>query len=134
MRNSMMGMQNRGCCISPDNTSQGKQMGYHPGNPQTAMQSMQCCQPGISQDAPMYDMQQGRCACIPQETSIDCVMLATAYVPYQKFCGTWPPLRSLIAGTVFPELFSPYRKREYVNLEPEVTCGNYPAGGGCYNG
>lgn len=89
--------------------------------------------PGITRDAAWRDGKQGRCTCIPQETSIDCVMLATAYVPFQKFCGTWPPLRSLLAGTVFPELFSPYCKREYVNLEPEVTCGKNPLGGGCHH-
>ncbi|MEA5065478.1 MAG: spore coat associated protein CotJA [Christensenellaceae bacterium] len=68
--------------------------------------------------------------CIPQETCIHCVQLATAYVPFQKFCGVWSPCRSLTTGTAFPELFSPYHKREYVNLEPEATC---PEGGrhGC---
>ena len=84
------------------------------------------------QNAPMHDKQQGHCACIPQETSIECVNLAQAYVPFQKFCGTWPPLKSLLAGTVFAELFSPYKKREYVNLEPEVTCGACPVKGGGY--
>ena len=133
MRNSMMGMQNRGCCISPENNKQGMQADYYSGNPQYSKQEMPCYQPGISPDAPMYDMQHHeRCACIPQETSIDCVMLAEAYVPFQKFCGTWPPLKSLILGTVYPELYSPYRKREYVNLEPEVSCGKHPAWGGCY--
>jgi hypothetical protein len=29
---------------------------------------------------------------------------------------------SLTTGTAFPELYSPYCKREYANLEPEVTC------------
>lgn len=72
--------------------------------------------------ASLYDAQCERC--IPQETSINCVLLATAYVPFQKFCGVWSPCRSLTTGTAFPELYSPYRKREYVNLEPEVTCGH----------
>ncbi len=60
--------------------------------------------------------------CIPQETSIHCVRLATAYVPFQRYCGVWSPCRALRTGTAFPELFSPYSKREYANLEPEVTC------------
>lgn len=67
-----------------------------------------------------YDAQCERC--VPQETSIHCVLLATAYVAFQKFCGVWSPCESLLTGTAFPELYSPYRKREYANLEPEVTC------------
>ena len=59
--------------------------------------------------------------CIPQETVIQNVQLATAYVPFQKFCTVMSPLESLFKGTAFPELFSPYSKREYINLEPE-TC------------
>lgn len=73
-----------------------------------------------------YDAQCQRC--VPQETSIRCVQLATAYVPFQKYCGVWSMCKSLLTGTAFPELFSPYCKREYANLEPEVTC---PAGGPC---
>lgn len=70
-----------------------------------------------------------RCrGCIPQETSIHCVRLATAYVPFQRYCGVWSLCRSLTTGTAFPELYSPYCKGEYVNLEPEVTC---PARRGC---
>ena len=84
------------------------------------------------QDTDMQGMQNGHCPCIPQETTITNVHLAAAYVPFQKFCGNWPPLQSLIAGTIFAELFSPYCKREYVNLEPEVTCPMCPAGGGRY--
>lgn len=60
--------------------------------------------------------------CIPQETVIRDVILATAYVPFQKFCGIWSLCMSLTTGTAFPELYSPYSKREYANLEPEVTC------------
>jgi hypothetical protein len=67
-----------------------------------------------------FEMQCARC--IPQETNIQNVRLATAYVPFQKFCGLWSPCMSLTTGTAFPELFSPYCKREFVNLEPEVSC------------
>ena len=64
--------------------------------------------------------------CIPQQTVIEDVQLASAYVPFQKYCGVCPPLESLIKGTAFIELYSPYRKREFANLEPEVArrcCG-----------
>lgn len=47
-------------------------------------------------------------SCIPQETTITNVRLATAYVPFQRFCKTYSPLKSLAEGTAFPELYSPY--------------------------
>jgi hypothetical protein len=50
--------------------------------------------------------------CIPQETVIRDVLLARAYVPYQKFCTLFPPLEALQKGTAFPELFSPYEKKD----------------------
>ncbi|EFG88709.1 spore coat protein CotJB [Clostridium carboxidivorans] len=50
--------------------------------------------------------------CIPQETIIKNVRLAAAYVPYQILCTIFPPIESLMKGTVFPELFSPYNKME----------------------
>ncbi len=46
--------------------------------------------------------------CIPQETTITNVRLASAYVPFQKFCATFSPIKSLAEGTAFPELYSPY--------------------------
>jgi hypothetical protein len=46
--------------------------------------------------------------CVPQETSIRDVRLAAGYVPYQKFCTTFSPLESLMKGTAFPELYSPF--------------------------
>ena len=55
------------------------------------------------------------CKC--KESPIRDVELAHAYVPFQKFCSLLSPLESLGVGTAFPELFSPYRKREYVNVE-----------------
>jgi hypothetical protein len=57
---------------------------------------------------PAYSHCQG--TCIPQETEIRNVKLANAYVPWQKFCGTYSPIESLRKGTVFPELHSPYHK------------------------
>lgn len=50
--------------------------------------------------------------CIPQETVIRDVRLAAAYVPFQKLCTTFSPLEALKAGTVFPELYSPYEKKD----------------------
>ena len=47
-------------------------------------------------------------ACIPQETVIENVQLANAYVPWQKLCATFTPMRSLIDGTAFPELLDVY--------------------------
>jgi hypothetical protein len=49
-------------------------------------------------------------SCIPQETTITNVRLANAYVPFQKFCTTYTPEVSLIKGTSFPELYSPWAK------------------------
>ena len=57
--------------------------------------------------------------CIPQQTVLNDVRLARAYVPFQKYCGIMSPLESLMRGTAFAELFSPYRKREYHNIEPQ---------------
>ena len=48
-------------------------------------------------------------ACIPQETTITDVQLANAYVPMQKLCTTFTPMRALEEGTAFPELSNPYR-------------------------
>lgn len=64
---------------------------------------------------PEVDMFNTKCEemnqCIPQETIIRNVRLAAAYVPYQKYCTIFPPIQSLKAGTIFPELFSPYEKK-----------------------
>lgn len=48
--------------------------------------------------------------CIPQETCIKNVRLATAYVPFQKLCTLYSPLEGLVMGTIFPELYSPFGK------------------------
>ncbi|NLT17351.1 MAG: spore coat associated protein CotJA [Clostridiales bacterium] len=60
------------------------------------------------------------------------VKLAHAYVPFQRFCGVMAPLMSLCRGTAFPELYSPYSKREYVNLEPEKCQRPYTDRRVCY--
>jgi hypothetical protein len=48
--------------------------------------------------------------CIPLETPITNVKLATAYVPFQKYCGVLSPMDALKKGTAFEELYSPYHK------------------------
>ena len=50
--------------------------------------------------------------CVPQETYIPNVRLATAYVPFQKLCTVYEPVDGLYHGTIFPELFSPYGAME----------------------
>jgi hypothetical protein len=51
-------------------------------------------------------------ACIPQELVIDNVRLAAGYVPYQFMCELFNPLEALAKGTAFPELYSPYDKKD----------------------
>lgn len=50
--------------------------------------------------------------CIPQETAICNVKLATAYVPFQELCDTYDPLVGLKRGTIFPSLSGLYRSYE----------------------
>jgi len=50
--------------------------------------------------------------CIPQETTIEKVRLAAAYVPYQFVCTLFTPFEALRRGTAFPELYSPYKGEE----------------------
>lgn len=57
--------------------------------------------------------------CIPQETVLRNIRLAAAYVPFQKFCGTYPPIEGLDKGTIFPELYSPYRGEHKKSRPPE---------------
>lgn len=58
------------------------------------------------------DMENRKCpvssSCIPQETVIKNVRLAAAYVPFQKLCNIFSPIEAFKAGTIFPELYSPY--------------------------
>jgi hypothetical protein len=58
----------------------------------------------------MYDVNQTKC--IPQEMVIENVRLAAGYVPYQQMCELFDPIDALKKGTAFPELFSPYDKRD----------------------
>jgi hypothetical protein len=60
--------------------------------------------------------------CVPQETYLDNVKLAHAYVPFQKLCDTFTPLESLKKGTAFPPLVNLYgweAKRRFEVYEDE---------------
>lgn len=50
--------------------------------------------------------------CIPQELVIENVRLAAGYVPYQFMCELFNPLETLVKGTAFPELYSPYDRKD----------------------
>jgi hypothetical protein len=39
--------------------------------------------------------------------------LATAYVPYQVMNRIYEPMKALMKGTIFPELYRPYEKRKH---------------------
>ncbi|NLM38343.1 MAG: spore coat associated protein CotJA [Firmicutes bacterium] len=43
-------------------------------------------------------------------TANDQMRLARAYVPFQIFSKRWEPMEGLRRGTIFPELYFPYRK------------------------
>ncbi len=38
--------------------------------------------------------------------------LAEAYIPYQQYTTSFPPMEALEMGTMFPELVRPYTKRD----------------------
>lgn len=54
----------------------------------------------------------GNKECIPYEQEIYVKELAQAYVPFQKFCSMLPPEKGFAAGTIFPELVIPDKRRE----------------------
>ncbi|MDD3839716.1 MAG: spore coat associated protein CotJA [Clostridia bacterium] len=37
--------------------------------------------------------------------------LATAYIPFQYMCKLYSPMEGLMKGTIFPELYKPYKKK-----------------------
>ncbi|BCV23898.1 MAG TPA: spore coat associated protein CotJA [Firmicutes bacterium] len=45
------------------------------------------------------------------------LQLARAYVPFQIFTTRLEPLEGLRRGTIFPELYMPYRPRERGSAE-----------------
>lgn len=38
--------------------------------------------------------------------------LARAYIPYQVFEKVYEPMKGLMRGTIFPELYEPYPKKK----------------------
>ena len=44
----------------------------------------------------------------PSAAGIDSFEIAMAYVPWQRWKGTYDPHRSLMSGTIFPELDKPF--------------------------
>jgi hypothetical protein len=42
-----------------------------------------------------------------------CLRLAQAYIPVQIYVNRWEPMKALIMGTVFPELYRAYCGRDY---------------------
>jgi hypothetical protein len=38
-----------------------------------------------------------------------CLQLAQAYIPPQIYINRWDPMKGLMMGTIFPELFRSYR-------------------------
>lgn len=57
--------------------------------------------------------------CIPQETVLNNVRLAQAYVPFQKLCTTFSPEIALMKGTAFPPLFDNYMRKGIKVYEDE---------------
>lgn len=56
----------------------------------------------------MHNCNQENNTCVSQETVIENVVLAHAYVPFQYMCDTYSPLGSLSRGTIFPPLCGLY--------------------------
>lgn len=50
--------------------------------------------------------------CVPQETVLENVRLAQAYVPFQFLCSTFSPESALMKGTIFPPLWDNYKRRK----------------------
>ena len=39
------------------------------------------------------------------------LQLAQAYIPMQFYVNRWEPMKALMMGTIFPELYRPYCSR-----------------------
>lgn len=48
---------------------------------------------------------------IPVPPGMNRMRLAHAYVPYQYYSQSYPPEKALERGTLFPELYMPYKAR-----------------------
>ncbi|HEX3046240.1 MAG TPA: spore coat associated protein CotJA [Bacillota bacterium] len=40
------------------------------------------------------------------------LQLAQAYVPFQIYLNRWEPMKGLMMGTIFPELYRPYYSKK----------------------
>jgi hypothetical protein len=40
-----------------------------------------------------------------------CLRLAQAYIPFQVYTNRWDPMKALMLGTIFPELYRPYHSK-----------------------
>ncbi len=47
-----------------------------------------------------------------QEINPVTLRLAQAYVPVQIYINRWDPMKALMMGTVFPELYRPYHGKK----------------------
>lgn len=56
---------------------------------------------------------------MPQQVPLGQCPLARAFVPFQCYVNRLPPLQGLKAGTIFPELVSPYLPRASVRGEQD---------------
>lgn len=56
--------------------------------------------------------------CKAQPFMSECPMLAYAYVPYQQWTGNLMDYdKGLMCGTIFPELYRPFDKKEMSRCE-----------------
>lgn len=60
--------------------------------------------------------------CIPYEEYIKVVRLARAYVPFQSLCSIYDQNESMIKGTIFPELASPYCEEDKNIMREDNPC------------
>lgn len=49
-----------------------------------------------------------RGGCLMMEMNRMMLRLAQAYVPFQVYVNRWDPMKGLMMGTIFPELYRPY--------------------------
>lgn len=66
----------------------------------------------MMEELPTMEMpgQKGHCDCQPAECTLpEAVCLAHAYVPWQFYNRAFCPEEALAKGTLFPELFGPYK-------------------------
>lgn len=62
--------------------------------------------------------------CVPYEQCIKVVELARAYVPFQELCSIYDENESMIKGTIFPELASPYCEKHKNIMKEDNPCSN----------